>query len=124
MNKSTIYNYQFLIKKVSDRPIPLIKTGGDAFGMNIHAEMASFIKGCDIEQSEEIINEIIGLNLTGGGSTIVDYQIDGGYDDIIEISAPGTVSFPDTNGGTIDYPVDDFLGILQEWVDFLKSIPH
>jgi hypothetical protein len=122
MNKSSIYNCQFLIKKVNVRSIPLIQAEIDVSGM-LHTEMAKFIQGCDIWLAEEIVSEINGLNLVLRESSIVNYQIEGGYNDMIEVSSPDIVSFTDTNSRIINYPVDDFLGLLQEWIYFLKSIP-
>jgi hypothetical protein len=120
MSKAATYNFQFVVLVVY-RKIPWIEPGVDSAGFSLHYDMAEFIRTCSVDLCQLIIQDINDLNLSTASPPLVDHRIDGHYEEFVELSSPDTASFPDTNGGSNDYPVQDLLDLLQEWADFLNS---
>ena len=81
--------------------------------------MASFIDGMGPWHIDVVVGDILGENPFN--QSISEYGVWGGYDEVVEISSPPPRAV--FNDG-LELPLQDFLDILQEWKDFLNSLPY
>lgn len=100
---------------------PIIECDLDETGSSINYQMANFISPGGPLYTQEIISEIQGLNFNLG---FHDYSIysRNEYDTVELFHSPSRASFWDGKG-YIDIPINDFVKILNEWIQFLKDLP-
>ena len=120
MNISKNYNLNFVVS--TDRygnKSPEIICKLDSSGSTINDSIASFIGGMGPEWIDHTIYEIISEDPFN--KPLFEYGVNGSYDEVVEISSPPAVAI--FNDGVV-IPLQDFLAILQEWKDFLNSLPY
>lgn len=121
--KAQQYHLIFKIIEDDDSVYPYIHCERNGLGFSLNSELATFIASGGIMITQEIINEVNGLNFGNALSNgfLVDIP---GYSDQVTakiFASPNRASFWDGTG-YINVPIQDFLEILQEWINFLKSI--
>ena len=120
--KAEQYNLFFEIVKVSKEKYPIIKCGKDAQGSSLNIEFAGFIHSGNVNYTQGIINEVNSLHFdqTSENNSFHEYPGCSSEHSAEFFSSPNRASF--WNGTTYtDIPIQDFLDILQEWIDFLNS---
>lgn len=118
MSKAKQYHLNFIVRSSSDRKSPEIICDYDSTGSTINGNMASFIVGMGPWHIDTVVNDILGEDPLN--KSISEYTVWGGYDEVVEISSPPPRAV--FNDG-LEVPLQDFLDILQEWKDFLNSLP-
>ncbi len=120
MQKAKQYHLNFrVISSEDEGKWPEIFCNLDSSGSTINDSIASFIGGMGPEWIDHTIYEIISEDPFN--KSLFEYGVNGSYDEVVEISSPPAVAI--FNDGVV-IPLQDFLAILQEWKDFLNSLPY
>lgn len=123
MNKAKEYHLNFIVKiDQFGKQYPTIVCDKDNTGSTINGEIASFISGCGVFIVDDILRDI--GHLTTSNITLSDYTIFSGnqYDTIEILSPPPRAMFWGNREPAV--PLQEFIDILQEWKDFLNSLPY
>ncbi|MCH2043950.1 MAG: hypothetical protein MK212_07375 [Saprospiraceae bacterium] len=121
--KAEQYNIAFKIFETGNRKIPYAVSGKDLSGNSMNIELAGFISVNGIAYTREIINEVKSMSFNSFSTNNFIHEIPS-YSSEYEVeffANPNRTSF--WNG--VDYsdiPLQDFLDILQEWIEFLESL--
>ncbi len=108
------------IRKTDGVKIPRIKTERSANGDLPNGVIGSFF-GWEGVQGANAIRDEINLIIEEG---IFPTSYLGPYDDEVEITNnPLEISFYPYSADRLSIPINDFIGILEEWILFLESIP-
>lgn len=100
---------------------PSISCDRDQAGSSINSEMADFLNCRGVELMTELIHDI--NQLDPFNNELNDYDIAYGYCEIYgDISSPPARIIFNQGGGFKEIPLEDFLAITQEWIDFLNSL--
>ena len=121
--KAQQYHLIFKITESNGTIYPYIDCARDASGLSLNSELATFIESGGIMFTQEIVDEVNGLNYGVALSDGFLADISGYSDEVTAkiFASPNRASFWDGTG-YINVPLQDFLEILQEWINFLKSI--
>lgn len=124
MSKASNYSLVFNVVELgSFGKSPFIDCMKDSNGFSINSEIAVFMNRLGEKDTQQIINEINGLDAFNR-TTVSEYYIDGSYDEMVEInSSPATATF-NNGGGDIVVPLQDFIDLLQEWKNYLNALPY
>jgi len=121
--KAQQYNLNFRIIQRESESYPIIECGKDSQGSSINIELAEFIGTGGVKYTQEVVADINSLDFTQADSNGLVYEIHSYFNEHLAefFGSPNRASF--WNGTSyIDIPIQDFLDILQEWIDFLNSI--
>ncbi|TZF83777.1 hypothetical protein FW774_09925 [Pedobacter sp. BS3] len=119
-SKAKQYHLKFEVLRYADGTNwPKIFCNNDFTGSTINRSLADFIDGMGPKSIDSVIYDITSENPFN--RSISEYQVWGGYEEVVEIfSSPARAVFNDG----MEVPLQDFLDILQEWKDFLNSLPY
>lgn len=108
--------FQIIQSNSGKEPIPI-----NINNEQLTFELVSYIESLGVEFTNSIIDEIIMIDAFTIDTNA--YEIEGSMEKNVEIfSPPAIAAFPDSNGGYLELPLQDFIDILNEWKDFLISL--
>jgi len=121
MSKAKEYHLNFNVRLSSDRKSPEIICDYNPQIGTVNGDLASFIRDLGTERIDALIREI--MDEDPFNRNIIGYEIGGSRDDVLELfSNPPRVVF-NTGGEDLIVPLQDFLDIINEWKDYLNSLP-
>lgn len=121
MNKATEYRQIFtILRSAGFKPDPIIKADLDENGDSINPDISLFIGGFGLKNIKEYILDEI-EEIKPFENDISEYVINGWAETQAEInSSPVRIEFYEYG---LVMPLQDFLDITQEWIDYLNSLP-
>lgn len=122
MKTAKIYGLNFITSQLKNGRIsPAANCDLDDSGSSINGEMATFLNCRGVELMSELLDDIHELDPFNRELTEVDVAY--GYCGVDgEISSPPARIIFNNGGGFKEVPLEDFLAIAQEWIDFLNSL--
>ena len=128
MKKSEEYGLQFIFKRDKlkiNTPTPRINLIGsinNTFYINNNQDaLAHILSG----YLEFLGPRLVRFIISEIPSNFDGYEIEGSAEIYVEIfTSRSTAAFSDTNEGYLELPIEDFITILNEWKDFLNSLPY
>lgn len=121
--KAEHYGLIFRVTNAGYNKFPIIECMIDKRGNSRNIEFAGFLQSGGVKYTQEIIDEANSLDFTQTSENDFVYEIAGYSDEHSAefFASPKRASFWNGAGYT-DIPLQDFLDVLQEWIDFLNSL--
>jgi hypothetical protein len=82
-------------------------------------DLASYISNLKIRETEELINDLNSLNAFN--KPIHELSYEGSYNELVIITSLPAMATFNTGSKDLTIPLEDFLSILEEWLNFLIS---
>ena len=122
MNKAKSFGLNIQVSDIENYgKSPSISCELDHRGNSINAEMANFLNCRGVELMAELINDINQLDPLN--SELSEHDVAYGYWGVDgDISSPPARIIFNQGGGFKEIPLEDFLEIAREWIDFLNSL--
>lgn len=121
--KAEDYGLIFQVKNVGYGNFPMIECMIDERGNSRNIEFAAFLQSGGVKYTREIMNEANSLDFSQTSENGFIHEIPGYSDEHSAefFASPKRASFWNSSGYT-DIPFQDFMDVLQEWIDFLNSL--
>lgn len=115
---ANLYELNLLVTQIEgfDKKPSIITRNPDNY------DIASFIRNLGVQCTQELIDDLNSLNAFN--KPIHEIYFEGSYEELVKITSPPATAIFNTGGNDCIVPLQDFLSILQEWQDFLKSLSY